>query len=491
MLESQCLGNSNFQWLTENRKKMDQSLEKMFELIEDNHDESSQQTEEMQSSIKPKLAAHLQDFCTIYQSVVGRYDHVIDEFLSAPKTLPQSSSSPGSDIEVVTPPNNQNLSSDHPLSSGLSKNGTESSLSLSDSDSESLGSTDGVNKRFIDPMMNDKELLEAAVRFKEDLSITHLKRQLYPELENKLSLELLQTQIAEMESQLKNSNVENSRLREELDASRERIETRKEEIAMLNCELEKKICDGELAEQLVATLKSQLHSERLQVAHLMEKVERCNYDLSERDREIEAFEVALCEAQEAFSIEKAQLQSEIANLLEKQTVSDAKLNELEFRGKLLVEKVAQLESEKMQVERLHNIEINKVTAELAERGEHTEGLNKSLDALKVQYDTLMAQKDNLSAELRHRDNQITEKEEHLRLVYGESAISTKLVDELKLRVEELEKDVTWQRNMIQDEAEKKKEAIRQLCFSLEYYRSGYKELCEAFLKHKLHPSCKV
>ncbi|MCI53954.1 tropomyosin-like, partial [Trifolium medium] len=46
----------------------------------------------------------------------------------------------------------------------------------------------------------------------------------------------------------------------------------------------------------------------------------------------------------------------------------------------------------------------------------------------------------------------------------------------KLRVEELVKEVSRQNGVISDKDEEKREAIRQLCYSLEYYRSRYREL---------------
>ncbi|PQQ10838.1 protein NETWORKED 4B [Prunus yedoensis var. nudiflora] len=111
---------------------------------------------------------------------------------------------------------------------------------------------------------------------------------------------------------------------------------------------------------------------------------------------------------------------------------------------------------------------------------------------------LMAEKDELNAKvhmltanLSSRDNQIQEMEGHLRRLNAEHEdmiagyeSARRLVDELKLRVEELQKEVDSQRVAISDGAEQKREAIRQLCFSLEHYRSGYKELRQAFLGHR-------
>ncbi|GAV67757.1 hypothetical protein CFOL_v3_11261 [Cephalotus follicularis] len=142
-------------------------------------------------------------------------------------------------------------------------------------------------------------------------------------------------------------------------------------------------------------------------------------------------------------------------------------------------------------------EINRLKAELIERGEHVENLNKEFDKLKLKYDMVVAEKDGFSAKVNSlfadvilRDKQIRQMEEHLHKLHMEHgemiAESNRVKELLKLRVEALEKEVNRQRIMILDGAECKREAIRQLCFSLEYYRSGYKQLREAFLGYKRH-----
>ncbi|KAB1993148.1 hypothetical protein ES319_D13G009300v1 [Gossypium barbadense] len=75
-------------------------------------------------------------------------------------------------------------------------------------------------------------------------------------------------------------------------------------------------------------------------------------------------------------------------------------------------------------------------------------------------------------------------EDYLQQLSKEHMQLTKnLEDELKLKIKDLEKEVDKQRNMILDVSEEKREVIRQLTFSLDHYRSGYKEL-QTFLKHK-------
>ncbi|KAJ0263763.1 Tropomyosin [Hirschfeldia incana] len=92
--------------------------------------------------------------------------------------------------------------------------------------------------------------------------------------------------------------------------------------------------------------------------------------------------------------------------------------------------------------------------------------------------------DSLRAELRSRDVQIEQMEEYLNqvcvkdteLVSDESRTDKNVVEELKSRVEELENQVEKQRDVISEREEEKREAIRELCFSLDHYKSRYIEL---------------
>jgi predicted nuclease with TOPRIM domain len=62
--------------------------------------------------------------------------------------------------------------------------------------------------------------------------------------------------------------------------------------------------------------------------------------------------------------------------------------------------------------------------------------------------------------------------EHAKLMEG-AAVMHKSMSELRAQVSELEELVEKQKLEIAASAEGKREAIRQLCFSLEHYRSGY------------------
>ena len=190
---------------------------------------------------------------------------------------------------------------------------------------------------------------------------------------------------------------------------------------------------------------------------------------------------------------------------EKQALLGVELKECELQTRELEDKILLSEAEKMEMQRLHaademalKAESNQLKVELSERREHVEVLNKEFDKFKLKYDMLMAEKDGLSAKVEKlkanvsaRDYQIQEMEWCLSQLQkkqeeliDESQNAQKLIDELKLRVEYLQKEVDRQRVVISDGAEEKREAIRQLCFSLEHYRSGYQELRQAFIGHR-------
>ncbi|KAG8072560.1 hypothetical protein GUJ93_ZPchr0006g45687 [Zizania palustris] len=65
--------------------------------------------------------------------------------------------------------------------------------------------------------------------------------------------------------------------------------------------------------------------------------------------------------------------------------------------------------------------------------------------------------------------------EHAKLM-TQADLARKSLSKLHAQVCELEEEVQMQKLVISENAEGEREAIRQLCFSLEHYRSGYQDL---------------
>ncbi|KAJ8431492.1 hypothetical protein Cgig2_032263 [Carnegiea gigantea] len=261
----------------------------------------------------------------------------------------------------------------------------------------------------------------------------------------------------------------------------------------------------ELANQSIDLLQSELSSERRLVSELQEMLVKNTGDLCEYGREIDELKHALRDAEEDFSKDRSQFQSETTLLHKRKDALDARLKEAELRNQFLEEQIQSCEAEKAEIKSLHESremglldEIKQLTADLSQRSEIVDSLNKSLDASKLKYDMLMAEKNEvfaklqtLGAEVNHRDICIQQMEEHMSKLTAENEKlltelkkTQKLAEELKVKVGDQEKALENQRLVICDRAEEKREAIRQLCFSLEHYRNEYHELRQAFIKQK-------
>ncbi|KDO67570.1 hypothetical protein CISIN_1g037185mg, partial [Citrus sinensis] len=523
---------SSSRWLAENLEEMDRSVKQMQKLIEDG--------ESLSKFHRPELTAHIEDFYHLYQSLAERYDHLTGELQkNVPSDIPlQGSGNTKSGFAqgspLLTPDRKMGLhntscqatSSTSGGSSNFSlKEGAELS-SPSSSDSESEFSNSSVKIHRDAPInMDGKELTEEAnetyeellgrvIQYEDKLRVLNLSLQLSEEEVARLKSELhSQIESAKRDVNIKEADLEMERRQVfELQNYVRELETR---LSESNFEIERLMKELEgthqlqgqlkLAQDDVTTLNAKLDYERMQVLKFQERIAKVETNLSDRNNEVAELKIALSDAEEKFTLDKAQLQSEMFCLLEKQALLDARLKEWELQGKALEDKIRQCETEKMEITGLHEAqergmqsEINQLKVEVCERDNRIEALNKIMDSLKLKYDMLMAEKDEINAkvntlmaEARSRDNHIGQIEEHSRKLHMEHAeliaaseSSRKLVDELRFRVKELENEVDRQRMVILDAAEEKREAIRQLCFSLEHYRSGYQELRQAFLGYK-------
>ncbi|CAN1297506.1 Protein NETWORKED 4B [Linum perenne] len=328
-----------------------------------------------------------------------------------------------------------------------SKERSESCPSLSDSDSESSNST---NAYYSLPINTDKkgmfyqkiaqlgveekkatyeELLEKVVMYEDEMKVSNLRLQKSEEevswLKNELTKgeETLQSRIESAYREVKDKEAD-------LEVERRRV-----------VELENKIAEEEVQDQLklaqdeIEKLKAELSSERKQVTAL----EEINLSYETLHASLE-HKLTQCEAEK----------------MEMKTSYDAQ--EFQFRG-----------------------EISQLKADLNNKVEQVEGLNKSYDTLKPERDELNAKVDTMRAEVHNQEAQKLEMEQHLRCLNLENG---DLIAELRLRVGELEKEVDRQNGEILAMAEEKREAIRQLCLSLDHYRSDYKELRDAIVGQK-------
>ncbi|KAE8655285.1 hypothetical protein F3Y22_tig00117032pilonHSYRG00028 [Hibiscus syriacus] len=274
---------------------------------------------------------------------------------------------------------------------------------------------------------------------------------------------------------------------EELSITKEMLQGSEKEIASLK--LEKKQShekiqklQGQLdsAQRDIVTWKSKLNTEKREVSKLQDRIAMLKNSLLDRDHEIRDLKIAVSDAEQKIFPEKAHIKAEISKLLEGRICLEEQLRDWEARGRSLEEDIRKAVYEKRESEERLRGEIEYLRLEVAERSDCVKVLNEKLATLKAERDDLETKIVSLKADISTRDKQIDQMDKHLRelnvehvKVAASAEGAYKLVEELQSKAEELEDVIERQRIKILEGAEQKREAIRQLCFSLEHYRDRF------------------
>ncbi|KAK8584597.1 hypothetical protein V6N13_138555 [Hibiscus sabdariffa] len=288
---------------------------------------------------------------------------------------------------------------------------------------------------------------------------------------------------------------------EELSITKEMLQGSEKEIASLKLEkkhsyekIQKLQAQLDTAQREIVTWKSKLNTEKRGVSKLQDRISMLKNSLSDRDHEIRDLKIAVSDAEQKIFPEKAHIKAEISKLLEGRICLEEQLRDWEARGRSLEEDVRKAVNEKRESEERLRGEVELLKLEIAERSDCIKVLNENLETLKAERDELETKIVSLKAEISSRDNQIVQMDKHLQELNADhvklvaSAEGThKLVEELQSKAKELEDVIDRQRVRILEGAEEKREAIRQLCFSLEHYRDGYHWLRQAFMGQKRVP----
>lgn len=325
--------------------------------------------------------------------------------------------------------------------------------------------------------------------------------------EAKISDEELQENATEEEPQVLDPESKIRTLEEELRRTIEKLHDSEKEVERLREELKSngssvKLLHDQLgsAQKDVSGWKAKLEREKREVSKLQDRIARYKSNLSDRDQEIRGLKESISNANKALAEENLELQCEITKLLKERAYLEDNIKEMDLRCQSLEEDVRRAVAGKEEMEMLLKSEIEQLKLTIAERDNHIEELNRNLDALYQKYDALETEKDDLNArvalldeDLSSKDDQIDQMNNHLNQLHiehvkliSETEGARKLVEELRSRVKEVEREVERQKEIVLEGAEEKREAIRQLCFSLEHYRNGYQRLRQA-LEHKRLP----
>lgn len=319
---------------------------------------------------------------------------------------------------------------------------------------------------------HDKSTLETEIKKLQE-AVKNLEGDLVKMSQEKLQLEAQVMELEQTSHSLNDSSAEITKLQKlikdlqarlENDSNEKRVlEERAIKFEQIHRELEHSRAETVELQNTIKNLKGDLEGAFQEKS----KLEGCVKDL----------EQAIAHNLEKFSLEKSPLSAEILQLSEANASLEGKLTSTE-------EQLKQLHAEKGEA----SLESEKLISELSQ----------DIDNLKTKLELLSSEKaavDNkvssLLTDLTTRDEKINEMGSHLHQLHlehvkliAEADTARQSVSDLRAQVHELEEEVEKQKLMIFDSAEGKREAIRQLCFSLDHYRHGYQQLRQVLQGHK-------
>ncbi|PIN01460.1 hypothetical protein CDL12_26029 [Handroanthus impetiginosus] len=493
-----CLENS--EWLAENVKGVDQSVQEMLMLIEhdgDSIDSNHPKQSELIARIKEISERHhlLADHYSKLTGELSSHVQLANEMKNYEKTTfttpfhtpDKKLGMHNVDGQVVS----SDLSSGGGISDTTPNEGSESSSLSSDSDSESYNSSANERSSSIPSgkMLKHEMLLRQISEYENELTVSNQKFQ------------TAQEEIAKLMRELQN----NEEVMVKMGSLEAQLVSAKNQIKLQEAEIEKENKRSLLLQGEIVELEAKLESEKRQVQELQESITKYTAELSDRDLEIRRLNAELQNASGNFALEKRQIESSVSKLSESLIFHEARIKELQTQCESLADQIKKSKSEKVEMERNQEAlkiswqdDIDHVKEELCEKNLLVDTLNQNLDGLKLKYDMLMAKKDGvnaklqtLSAALSVRDDQIQSLEHNLHELHSENKRlnadcdgANMLTTELKSRIDEIEKEVGMQAIMISDTSEQKREAIRQLCFSIDHFRRAYEELRNTYVLHK-------
>lgn len=499
-----CLENSV--WLAENVHVVDRRVSEMLLLTKHDEDLSLEMTDNQLKQLE--LIGHIKEISLRHHLLADRYANLTEIWHD------HDQSGSHQCVSLITPVKDQGMQKfegkgvdfDLSLSSGgvisdvSPDDCSESSLLSSDSDSESFNSSPN---EILSSLPSGKLVKHKSVNLEADHSEMDTVIKTQKELANSKEIrerpeyEMLLKQISEYEQE-KNEPFAAimGNLEAELLSAKNRIELIEAQSEMENTKALK-------LQREITDLEAKLESKKRQVMDLEDEVTQYTEELLEHDLEIQKLNAELQNTFGNFAIEKSKLEDHISQLSELLTFHDAKTEELQMQCISLLEEIKKCEAEVIEKDKLleeqdinRQVDIECVKAELSKKNVFIDTLEKDLDGLKLTYDMVMSDKDGvnaklhaLTADLSSRNNEIQLLEsnvhslqyENARLI-ADSETAKKLKSKLESRIEELQKEVGQQRILITDGAEEKREAIRQLCFAIEHYRCGYKELASVLIR---------
>ncbi|KAK3140621.1 hypothetical protein QOZ80_5AG0403390 [Eleusine coracana subsp. coracana] len=320
--------------------------------------------------------------------------------------------------------------------------------------------------------LHDKSTFEAELTKLQGV-IKNLEGDLAKMSQEKLQLESRIEELEKKAQKLEYSASEVVKLQEVVtntQAELEKVAEEKEVLKENAIEFEQLFRDFEVSGKEVAKLPETMKNLEAQLERALEEKSA----LQDRIKELEQ---VMCDSLEKHSKEQSSLRADLLKLSESNASLEGKLSSVETE---LMRVYVEKEEESLNNEK----QISVLNQDIA-------NLRSKLELLSSEKATADNNLANLLTDITSRDEKMKKMDDHLNQVklehdklVSEFDIACKSLSELRARVSELEDEVKKQKLMISESAEGKREAIRQLCFSLEHYRSGYQELRQLLHGHR-------
>uniref|UniRef100_A0A1J3JPR1 NAB domain-containing protein n=1 Tax=Noccaea caerulescens TaxID=107243 RepID=A0A1J3JPR1_NOCCA len=462
----------NSKWLAENLEKMDDRVNHMLKLIEEDADSFAKKAQ-MYYQKRPELIHLVEEFYRMYRALAERYDQASGELQ---KNHTSEIKSQGS-VEQSSPTTKDKLSRGH-----KEEEDSSSLTSDSDSDSNDEDGDEALIRRMADLELelqetkqklllqqesvigdNNLDLLRKITVYEEELREANEKIGMREEEIAKLKIELQSCMSSETEAEQRSlglvkeetSATKVKALEEELSIAQEKLQHFEKEVSFLKSELEIGKSAEEKLQSLQSELKlaqkdtdthiSKLNAEKKEVIKLQERLAMVKTSIQDRDNEIRSLKTAVSDAEEKIFPEKAQIKGEMSKLVEERRQLGEQLRELESHIRLIIEEKAEME----------------------------EKLRGEFEKIRVMRD----ESNVLREEIGKREEKVKEMEKHMKELHMEQV-------RLRRRSSELGEEVEKTKVAATEVAEQKREAIRQLCVSLDYYRDEYERLWRVVSGHK-------
>jgi chromosome segregation ATPase len=320
--------------------------------------------------------------------------------------------------------------------------------------------------------LHDKSSLEDELRklhgviknMEGDLEkISHEKLQLksrIKELEQAAhSLEYSASEIVKLQEVIRNTQAELEKVAEEKEVLKERANEFEQLLRALEV-------SGTEVAKLPETIKN-----------LEAQLERALEEKLVRQDQIKQLEQVMSKSLEKHSHEQSSLTADLLKLSEANASLEGKLSSVAAE---LMQVYADKEEESLENEE----RICVLNQDIAD-------LRRKLELLSSEKATVDDELAKLLADITTRDEKMKQMDGHLNQLQFEHAklmaefdSAHKSLSDLRAQISELEGEVEKQKLVISESAEGKREAIRQLCFSIEHYRSGYQQLRQLLQGHR-------